>query len=135
MMFSFMQLNDVKKHQILLILQTKLISIIIKTYHRAPTDSQLPVLPKNVCLKPKLSSDRPIQYCVIIKRLRRKVNYLEHLADVDKMSTKEGKKPRKPVRGSIKGKRKKGKSKKFRILNNKTWRKMFQKKKLVLPKI
>ena len=91
--------------------------------------------PEIFVLGPKSSSDRPIQYCVIIKRLRRKLNYLEHPPDVDKMSTKEGKKPRKPGRDGIKGKRKKGKSKKFRILNNKTWRKRLQKKKLVLSKI
>ena len=39
-------------------------------------------------------------YCLITKRLRRKLNYLEHSADVD-MSIKEGKKRRKRVTNGI----------------------------------
>ena len=44
-------------------------------------------------------------HCVIIKRLRGKLNYLEHSTDVDVHN--EGKKTRKPVTDGVRSKKKK----------------------------
>ena len=43
-------------------------------------------------------------HCVIIKRLRGKLNYLEHSTDVDVQN--EGKKTRKPVTDGVRSKKK-----------------------------
>ena len=57
-----------------------------------------------------------------------KLNYLEHSADVDKMSTKEGKKPRTPVKDGIRTKRKKGRTRSSEYQTLKSWGKGHKRK-------